>query len=125
MPAVTVSLDHIAIAARDAEVTARFLSELLEVPVEREGAADEFPCVRLANGVQILFQQATKVDPQHVAFRVARGTFVSVVDRLRGAGIPFGNDPEAPVNGEIGDPLGGAGRVYFHDGDGHLFEVCA
>jgi catechol 2,3-dioxygenase-like lactoylglutathione lyase family enzyme len=43
--------------------------------------------------------------------------------RLRSLGVPFGNQPEEPHNGRTDDPLGGAGRVYFVDENGHLFEV--
>lgn len=118
-------LNHIAVPARDAEATARFLGDLLSVPVERDGAEDEFPCIRLSNGVQILFQQATPVHPHHVAFQVSPEDFEAVVARLRSVGVNFGNDPEAPSNGWTADPLGGRGRVYFVDRDGHLFEVCA
>jgi catechol 2,3-dioxygenase-like lactoylglutathione lyase family enzyme len=119
-----VTLNHLAIPARDAEATAAFLSDLLDLPVERDGADDEFPCLRLANGVQILFQQTANVGAHHVAFQVAKDEFDRIVDRLRRARIAFGNDPEAPANGEVTDPLGGSGRVYFLDRDAHLFEVC-
>jgi catechol 2,3-dioxygenase-like lactoylglutathione lyase family enzyme len=122
MPA---TLNHIALPAKDAEASAAFLSELLRVPVERDGADDEFPCLRLGNGVQILFQQASHVVAHHIAFQVARDEFDGVVERLRSSRVAFGNDPDAPTNGETSDPLGGAGRVYFIDRDGHLLEVCA
>jgi hypothetical protein len=38
-------------------------------------------------------------------------------------GLPFGNDHADPSNGQTADPLGEAGRVYFTDPDGHLFEL--
>jgi catechol 2,3-dioxygenase-like lactoylglutathione lyase family enzyme len=60
-----------------------------------------------------------------MAFQVSPEEFVDVAARLRAAGVAFGNDPEVPTNGEVTDPLGGAGRAYFVDRDGHLFEVCA
>jgi hypothetical protein len=47
------------------------------------------------------------------------------VDRLRAAGIAFGNDPEDPANGQTADPFGGHGRLYFADPNGHFFEVIA
>jgi catechol 2,3-dioxygenase-like lactoylglutathione lyase family enzyme len=122
---MSATLHHIAIPARDAETTAAFLGHLLGVHVERDGAEDEFPCLRLANGVQILFQQTTSVAPHHIAFQVTIQEFRRVVDGLRTAAVAFGNDPDAPANGELTDPLGGAGRIYFLDRDGHLFEVCA
>jgi hypothetical protein len=37
-------------------------------------------------------------------------------------GSPATN-PEDAANGRADDPLGGAGRVYFRDRDGHFYEL--
>jgi len=45
-----------------------------------------------------------------------------------GPSVPDGpddNHPEDPENGQLSDPLGGLGRVYFSTPEGHLFEVAA
>jgi catechol 2,3-dioxygenase-like lactoylglutathione lyase family enzyme len=47
------------------------------------------------------------------------------VSRLRAKGLLFGNDPEDPNNMLVTDFLGGHGRVFFLDPNGHLFEVIA
>jgi catechol 2,3-dioxygenase-like lactoylglutathione lyase family enzyme len=122
---VPVSFDHIALPARDDEASARFLGSVLGLPVTRDGAEDEIPCVRLAEGRQILFQRADSFSSQHVAFRVSPEEFIEVLERLRSMTVPFGNEPDAPSNGLVTDPLGGQGRVYFLDPNGHLLEVCA
>ncbi|MFO0605234.1 MAG: hypothetical protein U0324_18790 [Polyangiales bacterium] len=80
--------------------------------------------IDLAHGAFVLFSPSDAPRPAHVAFRVAAGRFADVVARLRARGVAFGNDPLDPTNGETGDPLGGAGRLYFLDGNGHLWEVC-
>jgi catechol 2,3-dioxygenase-like lactoylglutathione lyase family enzyme len=120
-----VVFDHVAVPSRDPEASARFLGQILGAAIERDGPEDEFVCLRLADHVQILFSPATEVARHHMAFRVTPGEFDAVVQRLRAKGLPVGNDPEAPSNGQTSDPLGGHGRVYFTDPDGHLFEVCA
>jgi catechol 2,3-dioxygenase-like lactoylglutathione lyase family enzyme len=122
---VAVSFDHIALPALDDDASARFLGSVLGLPVTRDGAEDEIPCVRFAEGKQVLFQRAERFDSHHAAFRVSPEEFVEVVARLRSMAVPFGNDPEAPTNGLVSDPLGGHGRVYFLDPNGHLLEVCA
>ena len=120
-----VVLDHVAIPSRDPEASARFLGAILDAAVERDGPEDEFFCLRLADRVQVLFSPAAAVAPHHIAFRVTGDELDAVIERLHAARLPFGNDPEAPTNGQTSDPLGGRGRVYFSDPDGHLFEVCA
>jgi catechol 2,3-dioxygenase-like lactoylglutathione lyase family enzyme len=73
--------------------------------------------------VSLLFSTADTAPTQHIAFRVDEGTFAAVVDRLRAKGLAYGNDSEDLANMQTGDPLGGNGRVYFFDPNGHLFEV--
>jgi catechol 2,3-dioxygenase-like lactoylglutathione lyase family enzyme len=120
-----VVFDHVAVPSRNPEASARFLGQILGVAIERDGPEDEFFCLRLADRVQILFSPATEIACHHMAFRVTPDELDAAVRQLRAAGVPIGNDPEAPTNGQTSDPLGGYGRVYFSDPDGHLFEVCA
>jgi catechol 2,3-dioxygenase-like lactoylglutathione lyase family enzyme len=37
--------------------------------------------------------------------------------------VNLSNDPADPTNGQADDPLGGLGRIYFRDANGHLFEL--
>ena len=62
-------------------------------------------------------------EPHHVALRVTAPVLDSAIRRLRQRGLPFGNDPGDPANGRTDDPLGATARIYFHDEDGHLFEL--
>lgn len=117
-------VDHIGIVARDASASARALAEILGTPEpSADGADGDMYRVDLEDGAFVLFSTAETVPLAHVAFRVEPGRFADIVTRLRQRGMPFGNDPEDPRNGRTDDPLGGAGRVYFVDADGHLFEV--
>lgn len=123
--AIGVMIDHIAVPTKDARQSAEFLAGILGLPVSRDGAEDEFFCLRLDGGAQILFTEAQKFDPIHFALRVSADVFTVVLERLRAQNLHFGNDPEDVKNGQTSDPLGGNGRVYFHNADGHLFEVCS
>lgn len=123
---VPISIDHIAEPCRDPEASAAFLASILGIPVSRDGADDEFFALRLEAGASLLFTEIkTFVSPLHFALRVTQAGFAAVVSRLRARSVPFGNDPEAVRNEETRDPLGGHGRVYFQDPNGHLIEVCA
>lgn len=88
-----------------------------------DGADGDLYRVDLAHGAALLFSTSETVAVEHIAFRVEPARFAEVVTRLRERGIAFGNDPENPRNGELSCPLGGAGRLYFVDENGHLFEV--
>jgi catechol 2,3-dioxygenase-like lactoylglutathione lyase family enzyme len=63
--------------------------------------------------------------PLHLAIRVAPETFTSAIGRLSESGTAFGNDPEDAANGRTDDQLGGTGRAYFRDPDGHFYELVA
>src|SRR5262245_8323170 len=121
-----ITLDHIGIAARDAEASARFLSEILRLELARpEGPDSEMYCLTIADSVSLLFSPTDAVATQHVAFRADEATFTAVVDRLRVKGLAYGNDPEDITNMQTSDPLSGRERVYFFDPNGHLFEVVS
>jgi catechol 2,3-dioxygenase-like lactoylglutathione lyase family enzyme len=121
-----ITLDHIAIASRDAAASARFLADILGIaPAKPDGADGDMFNLAIGESTCLLFSTAEAVAAQHMAFRVDEATFAEIVDRLRARGVRFGNDPEDVTNGRTDDPLGGRGRVYFLDPDGHLFEVAA
>jgi catechol 2,3-dioxygenase-like lactoylglutathione lyase family enzyme len=121
-----ITLDHIGISARNAEASARFLSEILGLgPAKPEGPDGDMYCLTIAENVSLLFSTVDATPTQHIAFRVDEMTFAAVVDRLRAKGLSYGNDPEDLANMQTSDPLGGRGRVYFFDPDGHLFEVAS
>ena len=122
-----IALDHVAIPARDGAGSARFLAEVLGLaPPVPAGPEGEMSWLSIPGSGALLFSPADTVAGQHVAFRVDPATFADVVNRLRAKGVAFGNDPEDRANMQTADPVGGgAGRVYFLDPNGHLFEVVA
>jgi catechol 2,3-dioxygenase-like lactoylglutathione lyase family enzyme len=121
-----LELDHIGITAHDARAAAQFLAEILGLPPpEPDGPDGDMYRLPLGDSSFLSFSSVVTVPPQHIAFRVDLATLKEVVERLRRKGLQFGNDPEDPTNGQVSDPLGGAGRVYFVDPNGHLFEVVA
>jgi catechol 2,3-dioxygenase-like lactoylglutathione lyase family enzyme len=123
---MAIGIDHVAIPVRDPEAASRFLGDLLGLEALPDGPDSEFRSLRLDGGVALLFACGDPpVYPHHVALRVDPKEFDEILLRLHSRKIPFGNDPEDRMNERWEDPLGGRGRVYFLDLDGHLFEVCA
>ncbi len=119
-----IRFDHMQIEAKDIQRTARLLADLLGcAPPDAEGQEDDMFRVDLDQGSFVLFTKAPEPRFAHVAFRVDGTRFAATVERLQSKGIPFGNHHADTENRRTTDPLGGSGRVYFHDENGHLWEV--
>ena len=117
-------IDHLAIPSRDPARGAAFLASLLDREARPDGPEGEFCAIDLDHGSFLLYGPAPgPFEPVHFALRVEQALFARAVERLQAGGIPYGNDPEGQENGEVSDPLGGRGRAYFRDPDGHLIEL--
>ncbi|HZW31496.1 MAG TPA: VOC family protein [Isosphaeraceae bacterium] len=121
-----IAIDHIGVLARDVAASGRFLAEILGLaPGFPDGPDGEMFRLPVGESGALLYFPADDVPGQHIAFRVDEPGFDAVVDRLRARGLVFGNDPEDQTNLQTTDFLGGHGRVFFRDPNGHLFEVMA
>jgi len=119
--AMSVSLNHTIVWVRDKSLSARFLAEILGVPVEPE--TPPFVPVRLANGVTLDYADtATTIQSQHYAFALTEEEFEAAFTRITSAGIPYYADPFHRELGVINHMNGGRG-VYFNDPDGHNMEI--
>jgi catechol 2,3-dioxygenase-like lactoylglutathione lyase family enzyme len=118
MPA---QFNHLIIAVRDKQESARFLAEMLSLaePV----AAGIFLAVALDNNVTVDFAE-TPIDfpPQHYAFLVSDDVFDSAFLRIRERDIAHWADPRRAKPNEINTNDGGRG-VYFLDPSGHYLEI--
>jgi catechol 2,3-dioxygenase-like lactoylglutathione lyase family enzyme len=119
-----IQIDHIGIPARDPLASAQQLAEIIGAPKPTaDGADGDMFRVEVGQSAFVLFNPAEKIDRVHVAFRVDRASFAAVVARLTERRVSFGNEPDETRSGKTDDPLGGQGRLYFVDDNGHLFEV--
>lgn len=117
MPA---ELNHTIVHARNKDASARFLADILGLPVGL--VAGPFVPVALANGVTLDFADAEVVAPQHYAFLVSEDEFDLAYGRLLDARVGRWADPGRTRPGEINHRDGGRG-VYFDDPNGHLMEL--
>lgn len=121
-----IAIDHVFVLAVETHSSAQFLADILGLPPAVPCGADgEMARLEIGHSGALQYHPADVASGQHVAFRVDAETFGAVVTRLGDKGLIFGNDPEDPANMRTDDFLGGHGRVFFRDPNGHLFEVIA
>lgn len=119
-------IDHIALPARDPWAAARFLNDLLTgPPLVADGPEGEFVRLAMQDGSFLLYAPADTPASVHLALRLERAAFDAALERVRARGIAFGNDPDAPENGEWRDDQGEYGRIYLRDPDGHFLELVS
>ncbi|MFC9291381.1 VOC family protein [Streptomyces sp. NPDC057052] len=115
-------LDHLAVHARDRQLSAEFLAAILGLPV---GAPfGPFLPVDLGNGVTLDFYEKRDepIQSQHYAFLVAEEQFDAMIARLDAVGVTYHADPRHTEPGRTNRLFGGRG-AYFADPDGHNLEI--
>jgi catechol 2,3-dioxygenase-like lactoylglutathione lyase family enzyme len=117
---MSVRFDHVAIAARDKQRSALFLSNLLGLP--EPDSWGPFVSVHLDDGVHLDYAEPGGEFPgQHYALLVNDEVFDHALASIKEQAIPFSAGPRGPQN-EINHHHGGRG-VYFDDPSGHHFEL--
>jgi catechol 2,3-dioxygenase-like lactoylglutathione lyase family enzyme len=118
---MAVQLNHTIVHAKDVEVSARFMSEILGLAPPRKFGP--FLIVDTANGVSLDFIETDEVIlVEHYAFLVSGAEFDEIFGRIQARGLPYWADPAATRPGEINHNDGGRG-VYFRDPAGHYLEI--
>ncbi|MGF6896752.1 catechol 2,3-dioxygenase-like lactoylglutathione lyase family enzyme [Nocardia sp. GAS34] len=117
---MTIELNHIIIPVHDKHASARFVAEILGVPVAAE--VGPFVQIRTGNGVTLDFMTAGRFEPHHCAFLVSEKDFDAVFARLAATGRAYWADPMHRRAGEI-DHQDGGRAVYFEDPSGHNLEI--
>ena len=119
---MSIQLNHTIVAARDAEASAQWFSELFGTAApERFGL---FWQITTANGVGLDFMSVgdEAVAGQHYAFLVAEDDFDRIYGRIVDRGAEHWADPGQHRPGQINHHDGGRG-VYFLSNDGHYLEI--
>ncbi|MEX0868438.1 MAG: VOC family protein [Nitriliruptoraceae bacterium] len=118
---MTVELNHTIVAARDPEVSARFLADVLGLP--DPAPFGPFMVIDTGNRVSLDYLETDgEITSQHYAFLVTEEEFEQVFERINERELPYWADPGRRRPGEINRDDGGRG-VYFLDPDGHLLEI--
>jgi catechol 2,3-dioxygenase-like lactoylglutathione lyase family enzyme len=117
---MAVTLNHTIVHARDAQATAKFLTEILGLAAHRNLA--HFAVVQVGDTSLDLIQTDEKIAPRHFAFLVSEAEFDEIFARLSQRRLSYWADPFRREPDKINHWDDGRG-VYFDDPNGHLLEV--
>ena len=117
---MTIELNHTIVPAQDPEASARFLADILGLPVDPP--ASHFTPVTLTNHVTLDYDQHDDFDSHHYAFLVSEEEFDAAFARIQARDITFFADPGCRQPGQIYRSRGRRG-TYFRDPNGHLMEI--
>ena len=117
---MAVTLNHTIVHASDPAATARWLTDLLDLPPPV--TLGYFTIVQVGETSLDYLPGEGKVNPRHFAFLVSEAEFDAIFARLQASGAPWWSDPGHREPGRINHWDDGRG-VYFDDPDGHVLEI--
>ena len=119
---MAIELDHTIVSARDRDISAKMLAELLGVP-SGPATAGPFYAVYINDGLTLDFVHADEDFPvEHYCFRVDDDKFDAILERVKAAGIEFRSTVRGPVDNKINNYEGGRG-FYWNEPEGHQWEI--
>ena len=118
-------LDHTIVPTNDPQESVRFYTTIMGF--QHEGKVGSFEVIRVNQDLTLDFAQADPAPEHHYAFAMDRDTFDVVFERVKAAGIIYGDSPHSRTNmrgpGTSVGSRGMADSVYFHDPSGHIIEI--
>jgi catechol 2,3-dioxygenase-like lactoylglutathione lyase family enzyme len=122
---MTLELDHLILPVNDANDSVAFYTWLLGLSYE--GEREPFSILRVSPDLTLLLAPWGTQGGEHLAFSMSRPEFEAAFQRVRDAGIPYGDSFHAVGNMRgPGDEDGaqGAGKaLYVFDPSRHLIEI--
>lgn len=118
---MAIRLNHTIVAAHDKGSAARFLTEILGLPVP--SLVGPFAVVRVSDDTSLDYIHADgEITSQHYAFLVDEFEFDEIFERIRERRLTYWADPGRRERDQINSWDGGRG-LYFDDPNGHLLEI--
>lgn len=122
---MAVSLDHLIIRVNDMDASVRFYTEILGLRFE--GVDGPFGVLRVSRGLTLQLAAWHTEGNEHFAFAMTAAQFKRTFERVREAGIPYGDAFDHVGNmrgpGEESGARGIGKAVYFFDPNRHLIEI--
>ncbi len=118
---MSVELNHTIIQSKDAELSAKFLAEILGLPAPVPYGP--FVVVKTSNAVSLDFRTTSdEIKSRHFAFLVSESEFDEIFNRILNKKLNYWADPGRTKPQQINHNDGGRG-CYFLDPNGHFLEV--
>lgn len=117
---MSIELNHTIVPAHDPQASARFLADVLGLPVDPPVA--HFTPVTLANHATLDYDQLDEFESHHYAFLVSDDEFDASFARIQAGGIAYFADPACQKANQIYRNQNRRG-TYFRDPNGHLMEI--
>ena len=122
---MSIELDHIILAVNERAQSIEFFTSILGF--RRDGEDGPFSMLRVAPGFVIQIAPWGTAGGEHLAFAMSKEEFDGAFDRVKAAGIAYGDafDKVGNMRGP-GNESGSRGMgkaVYFFDPNKHLIEI--
>jgi catechol 2,3-dioxygenase-like lactoylglutathione lyase family enzyme len=118
-------LDHLILTVNDREASVRFYTEVMGFV--DEGEQGPFSVIRVSPDTTLQLAPWGTEGGHHLAFALSPDEFEAAFDRVRAAGLPFGDSFHDVGNMRgPGEEIGAQGpgpTLYLFDPNGHLLEL--
>ena len=120
-----VTLDHLILAVNDRDASVRFYTEVMGFG--DEGEDGPFAVIRVSPETTLQLAPWGTQGGEHLAFALSPEEFAAAFDRVKEAGLPYGDSFHDVGNMQgPGEETGAKGlgpTVYLFDPNGHLVEL--
>ena len=122
---MTTQLDHLILAVNNLDASLAFYTGMLGLA--HDGEDGPFTVVRVTPDFVLLVAPWGTEGGQHLAFSMSKSEFADAFQRIKDAGLPYGDDPHEPDNmHDPGQETGAHGMgvtLYVNDPSNHLIEI--
>jgi catechol 2,3-dioxygenase-like lactoylglutathione lyase family enzyme len=120
-----IELDHLILRVKDTDASVAFYTKVLGLGYE--GRREPFAVLRVTDGLTIQLAASATAGGEHLAFAMDPAEFDAAFERIRAAGIRYGDSFQTVGNmkGPGREPgARGEGRaLYLFDPSRHLIEI--
>ena len=120
-----IALDHLILAVKDPQESVDFYTGILGLTFE--GVRDPFHVLRVNEDLTLQLAPWGTKGGEHLAFALTPDEFTAAFDRIKAAGIDYGDSFDSVGNmqgpGEEPGARGNGPTVYCFDPNQHLIEI--